>query len=145
MLVQQILTSKGGEGGVISVTPDAKVADAAQLLSSKRIGTVVVSAAEGSLDGILSERDIVRELGKRGAGCLNETVAGMMTSKIVTCTPQDSADAVLKMMTDGRFRHLPVMDDGKLIGLISIGDVVKARLAELSMEKDALQGMIMGH
>ncbi len=145
MLVQQILTSKGGEGGVISVTPDAKVADAAQLLSSKRIGTVVVSAAEGSLDGILSERDIVRELGKRGAGCLSETVAGMMTSKIVTCTPQDSADAVLKMMTDGRFRHLPVMDDGKLIGLISIGDVVKARLAELSMEKDALQGMIMGH
>ena len=145
MLVQQILTSKGGEGGVISVTPDAKVADAAQLLSSKRIGTVVVSKDGTSLDGILSERDIVRELGKRGAGCLNETVSGMMTSKLVTCTPQDSADAVLKMMTDGRFRHLPVVSDGKMIGLISIGDVVKARLAELSMEKDALQGMIMGH
>ncbi len=145
MLVQQILTSKGGEGGVISVTPDALVADAAQLLSSKRIGTVVVSKDGNSLDGILSERDIVRELGKRGAGCLNETVAGMMTAKLVTCTSQDSADAVLKMMTDGRFRHLPVVDEGKLIGLISIGDVVKARLAELSMEKDALQGMIMGH
>ncbi len=145
MLVQQILTSKGGEGGVISVTPDAKVADVAQLLSSKRIGTVVVSSDGNALDGILSERDIVRELGKRGAGCLNETVDGMMTSKLVTCTPQDTADGVLKMMTDGRFRHLPVVDDGKLIGLISIGDVVKARLAELSMEKDALQGMIMGH
>ncbi|MEY1555711.1 CBS domain-containing protein [Yoonia sp. R2331] len=145
MLVQQILTSKGGEGGVISVKPDAKVADAAQLLSSKRIGTVVVSADGNSLDGILSERDIVRELGKRGAGCLNETVAGMMTSTLITCTPQDSADAVLKKMTDGRFRHMPVVDDGKMIGLISIGDVVKARLAELAMEKDALQGMIMGH
>lgn len=144
MLVQQILNSKDG-AGLITVTPDSPVSEAANLLSTKRIGTVVVSKDGHSLDGILSERDIVRELGKRGAGCLNETVDSMMTSKITTCAPSDSADRVLEMMTSGRFRHMPVMDGGKMIGLISIGDVVKARLAELAMEKDALQGMIMGH
>lgn len=144
MLVQQILKSKANVG-VISVQPDAKVADATNILSSKRIGTVVVSADGDSLDGILSERDIVRELGKRGTSCLQDAVSDLMTSKLVTCTPTDTADAVLEMMTKGRFRHLPVLDDGKMIGLISIGDVVKARLAELSMEKDALEGMIMGH
>ena len=144
MLVQQILNAKDG-AGVITLTPDAHVSEAANLLSTKRIGTIVISKDGETLDGILSERDIVRELGKRGAGCLSEQVSGMMTSKLVTCTPQDSADAVLKMMTDGRFRHMPVMDEGRMIGLISIGDVVKARLAELSMEKDALEGMIMGH
>ncbi len=144
MLVQQILKSKP-DLGVISVTPDATVAEATNLLSNKRIGTVVVSKDGASLDGILSERDIVRELGKRGVGVMTETVSGMMTSKLVTCTPQDSADRVLEMMTTGRFRHMPVLEDDKMIGLISIGDVVKARLAELSMEKDALEGMIMGH
>ena len=145
MLVKQILTSKGGAGGVISVKPGDTVSEAAKILSDKRIGTVVVSKDGSSLDGILSERDIVRELGKRGAGCLTESVSALMTSKLITCTADDSADAVLKKMTDGRFRHMPVMDGDKMIGLISIGDVVKARLAELSMEKDALQGMIMGH
>jgi len=144
MLVQQILNAKDG-AGVISVKPTDKVASAANLLSSKRIGTVVVSADGASLDGILSERDIVREIGKRGAGCLDEEVSAMMTSKLVTCTPDDSADAVLEMMTSGRFRHLPVLKENEMIGLISIGDVVKARLSELAMEKDALEGMIMGH
>jgi CBS domain-containing protein len=144
MLVQQILKSKP-DLGVISVAPDATVADAANLLSNKRIGTVVVSKDGVSLDGILSERDIVRELGKRGVGVLTEAVSALMTSKLVTCTPQESADSVLEMMTSGRFRHMPVLEGSKMIGLISIGDVVKARLAELSMEKDALEGMIMGH
>ena len=144
MLVQQILNSKSDQS-VVSVRPDSDVAEATRLLSDKRIGTVVVSSDGVSLDGILSERDIVRELGKRGTGCLGEPVSGMMTKKLITCSPTDSADVVLGMMTKGRFRHLPVMDDGKMIGLISIGDVVKARLAELSMEKDALEGMIMGH
>lgn len=145
MLVQQILTSKGGAGGVIFVSPDAQVADAAQILSEKRIGSVVVSADGKTLNGILSERDIVRELGKRGAGCLSDPVSQLMTTKITTCGPKQSADQVLEMMTAGRFRHLPVIDGDAMIGLISIGDVVKARLAELSMEKDALEGMIMGH
>ena len=144
MLVQQILASKDSSG-IISVKPGDTVASAAKLLSEKRIGTVVVSGDGASLDGILSERDIVRELGKRGAACLEEPVESLMTAKVLTCSPRDSADQVLAMMTDGRFRHLPVEEDGAMIGLISIGDVVKARLAELSMEKDALQGMIMGH
>ena len=103
-----------------------------------------MSSGEGTLEGILSERDIVREIGKRGASCLQDQVSSMMTSNIVTCSPQDTADGVLEMMTTGRFRHLPVMEGSKMIGLISIGDVVKARLSELSMEKDALEGMIKG-
>ncbi|MFG5382232.1 MULTISPECIES: CBS domain-containing protein [unclassified Yoonia] len=144
MIVSQILKSKT-DIGVVSVKPTDHVNDAVKLLSEKRIGTVVVSADGKTLDGILSERDIVREMGKRGVACLSEPVGEMMTSKLVTCAPTDSADAVLEMMTNGRFRHLPVMEGGTMIGLISIGDVVKARLAELSMEKDALEGMIMGH
>ena len=144
MLVQQILGSKAG-GGVLSVKPTDSVSDAIKLLSEKRIGSVVVSANGESLDGILSERDVVRELGRRGAAVLAEPVSALMTAKIVTCSETDTADQILKMMTDGRFRHLPVMREGKMIGLISIGDVVKARLSELSMEKNALEGMIMGH
>ncbi len=144
MLVQQILGSKAS-GGVLSVKPTDSVSDAIKLLSEKRIGSVVVSANGESLDGILSERDVVRELGRRGAAVLAEKVSALMTAKIVTCNETDSADQILQMMTDGRFRHLPVMREGKMIGLISIGDVVKARLSELSMEKNALEGMIMGH
>ena len=94
--------------------------------------------------GILSERDIVREIGRRGAGCLAEPVAALMTREIVTCARGDSADGVLVAMTEGRFRHLPVVEAGELVGLISIGDVVKARLAELGAERDALEGMIKG-
>lgn len=144
MLVKKILETKP-EGGIVSVTPDSTVGDAAKLLSEKRIGTVVVSGDGFALDGILSERDIVRALGATGPSCLSEPVSSLMTSKITTCDPGERADDVLTKMTDGRFRHMPVIADGKMIGLISIGDVVKARLAELSMEKDALEGMIMGH
>ena len=144
MIVGQILKSKA-DMGVVAVKPTDTVTAAVALLSQNRIGTVVVSADGQRLDGILSERDIVRELGKRGTGCLSASVSEIMTAKLTTCTTADSADMVLQMMTEGRFRHLPVMENGKMIGLISIGDVVKARLAELSMEKDALEGMIMGH
>jgi CBS domain-containing protein len=144
MIVSQILQTKT-DTGVISVTPTASVSDAVKLLSAKRIGTVVVSADGASLDGILSERDIVRVLGSRGTACLDDPVSALMTAKLITCGPSDTADAVLEKMTQGRFRHMPVMDGSKMIGLISIGDVVKARLSELSMEKDALEGMIMGH
>ncbi|MEO9864228.1 MAG: CBS domain-containing protein [Yoonia sp.] len=144
MLVSKILETKP-EGGVISVKPDVTVGDAAKVLSQKKIGTLVVSSDGAALDGILSERDIVRALGANGTDCLTENVSELMTAKIITCSPTDQADFVLGKMTEGRFRHMPVMDGSKMIGLISIGDVVKARLAELSMEKDALQGMIMGH
>jgi len=144
MIVSQILKSKS-DLGVIAVTPDASISEAVGILSAKRIGTLVVSKTEGALDGIVSERDIVRELGRHGVALMAEPVSKIMTSKLVTCAPSDTADSVLEMMTKGRFRHMPVMDDGAMVGLISIGDVVKARLSELSMEKDALEGMIMGH
>ena len=144
MLVNQILRSKA-TGGVLTLTPSAAVTEALGIMSEKRIGTIVIST-DGTLpEGILSERDIVRELGRRGSACLTDTVSDLMTRNPVTCTGTDSADKILQMMTDGRFRHLPVMEDGAMVGLISIGDVVKARLSELSMEKDALEGMIMGH
>ncbi len=144
MIVQQILKYKGVDG-VLTVTAGDTIADAARLLSEKRIGTVVVSEGEGTCIGILSERDIVRELGKRGAACMADKVGEMMTRELQTCTLSETAESVLTRMTEGRFRHLPVVEDGKMVGLISIGDVVKARLNELAMEKDALQGMIMGH
>lgn len=144
MLVQQILSSKASNA-VVTVKPGTLVRDAAQILADKRIGTVIVSASGDTADGILSERDIVRELAAHGAACLGDKVDDFMTSKLVTCTRAERADDVLKKMTDGRFRHMPVVEEGKLIGLITLGDAVKARLSELSMEKDALQGMIMGH
>ncbi len=143
MLVQQILTSKG-DHGVITVAPGSTVKEVAELLSSKRIGAVIVSADGKAAHGIVSERDIVRELGKRGAACMNDPVETLMTAKIVSCTRNEGTDAVLGRMTDGRFRHMPVIEDGQMVGLISIGDVVKARLMELAAEKDALEGMIKG-
>lgn len=144
MLVSQILKSKSDDA-VVTSPPDMLVIDAAKTLSEKRIGTLVISADGKTPTGILSERDIVRELGKQGADCLKQTVDNLMTTKLVTCGPEDRADAVLTQMTNGRFRHMPVLADGKMVGLISLGDVVKARLTELSMEKQALEGMIMGH
>jgi len=144
MLVQQILKSKG-DNGVITVTPDTPIAEAASILAERRIGGLVVSADGTSADGILSERDIVRALAVRGTGCLTETVSEMMTRNPVCCATQDTSDVVLGRMTDGRFRHMPVVEDGRLVGIVTIGDVVKARLDELSLEKTALEGMIMGY
>jgi CBS domain-containing protein len=143
MTVAKILKSKGTDE-VVTVKPGATVAEAARVLSDKRIGSVVVSADGRAALGILSERDIVREIGRRGPGCLNEKVEQMMTSKLITCTREDRAVDVLATMTNGRFRHMPVVEGGAMVGLITIGDVVKYRLTELAMEKDALEGMIMG-
>ncbi|AGI68415.1 hypothetical protein OAN307_c28470 [Octadecabacter antarcticus 307] len=145
MIVSQILKSKA-TGGVLTLTSDANVADAARIMSEKRIGAVVISDDGGATPaGILSERDIVRELGKQGPSCMALVVSDMMTKKLVTCSPSDTTDSVLVKMTQGRFRHMPVMDGGKMVGLISIGDAVKARLSELAAERDALTGMVMGH
>lgn len=143
MLVQQILAAKAHQD-VVTLPPGASLSEAAELLSSKRIGAVIISPDGKRVAGILSERDIVRELGKRGVACMLEPVDGVMTSKIVSCTGSDKADQVLQQMTTGRFRHMPVMNGEAMVGLISIGDVVAARLSELSMEKDALEGMIKG-
>lgn len=144
MLVQQILNSKASDK-VFTVPPGTLVSEAAKILAEQRIGTVVVSSEGTDVAGILSERDIVRELARRGAGCLSQSVDDFMTREIVTCTASDTADGVLGKMTEGRFRHMPVMDGERMIGIVTIGDVVKARLTELAMEKDALEGMIMGH
>jgi CBS domain-containing protein len=143
MSVQQILKVKGGES-VVTIGPGATVGEAAAMLAARRIGAVVVSDDGKTVLGILSERDIVRELGTQGVSCLTESVAEAMTTRIVTCTRGESAESVMQKMTDGRFRHMPVVENGVMVGLISIGDVVKARLDELAMEKDALTGMIMG-
>lgn len=143
MLVSQILKSKGSEG-VVTMSASQPVSRAAELLSQLRIGAIVISEDGKTLSGIVSERDIVREVGRRGSTCLNDTCRSVMTSKVVTCSRSDLADAVLQKMTDGRFRHIPVVENGVLVGLVSIGDVVKARLSELSMERDALEDMIKG-
>ena len=142
MLVRQILDLKSGSG-VVTIASGTTVSETAQLLSEKRIGAVVVVDGDTPL-GIFSERDIVRELGRRGEACLKDKVDDLMTRAMVSSTPSESADQVLSKMTEGRFRHMPVMEADKMVGLISIGDVVKARLSELSMEKDALEGMIKG-
>lgn len=144
MLVQQILKSKG-DTGVMTVSPGSLVQDAAKILAEKRIGTVVISGDGKTADGILSERDIVRDLAARGAACMEDNVDNLMTANLVTCGLSDSADSVLQKMTEGRFRHMPVVEDGEMVGLVTLGDVVKARLSQLAMEKDALEGMIMGH
>ncbi|MGD9866182.1 MAG: CBS domain-containing protein [Pseudodonghicola sp.] len=144
MLVQSILKTKATTG-VVTIRSDAMVSDAAMLLAEKRIGCVVVSDDGVTAEGILSERDIVRELARVGSGCLQNNVGSYMTRRLETCTRQCSVEEVMSRMTEGRFRHLPVVEDGRLIGIVTIGDVVKAQLTELAMEKDALEGMIMGH
>lgn len=142
MLVRQILGLKGGSD-IVTLPLGTAVSEAARTLSEKRIGAIVVVDGDSPV-GILSERDIVRELGRRGEGCLSDDVDSLMTREMVTCAPDETADQVLQKMSDGRFRHMPVMEGGAMTGLISIGDVVKARLSELSMEKHALEDMIKG-
>ncbi|MGH1459747.1 MAG: CBS domain-containing protein [Paracoccaceae bacterium] len=144
MLVHQILKSKGDDG-VVTVTPSTPISEVAQILAERRIGGVVVSKDGTTAEGILSERDIVRSLALRGAVCLTEKASDMMTRGPVTCRRDETSDDVLQRMTTGRFRHMPVVEDGQLVGIVTIGDVVKARLQELAMEKNALEGMIMGH
>ena len=146
MLVKQILSLKdAGAATIVTIGSTATVGEAAKLLAEKRIGALVVSDDGKKPVGILSERDIVRELGRQGPGILDAKISDLMTRKVSTCVTGDEATSVLERMTAGRFRHLPVVDaDGNMIGLVSIGDAVSARLKELNAERDALTGMIMG-
>jgi CBS domain-containing protein len=141
MFVSDILAQKGGL--VFTVTPGTTVAQVAQQLSTRRIGSVLVMAGTDSIAGIVSERDLVRALALHGAEALDFEVRQVMTRDVVTCHPDDLIEQVMGMMTDGRFRHLPVLDRGDLIGLISIGDVVKARLTETRHEAEALKAYIV--
>jgi CBS domain-containing protein len=139
MTVRSILDSKGHQ--VLSVEPDAKLAAAVKILGEKKIGAVLVMS-QGRIEGILSERDVVRVLSERGAHVLEEPVNGVMTRKVVSCRQSDTVAGIMEMMTLGKFRHLPVVEDGKVVGLISIGDIVKRRVHEYETEQEALQNYI---
>lgn len=140
MNVEQLLSGKGRE--VISVQPHRTLTDAIRTLSEKRIGAVVVMGDDGALVGILSERDIIRALGENGAAALESAVSRSMTSKVVTCRPQTSVDELMEIMTTGRFRHVPVVENGRVTGLVSIGDVVKHRVAAIEAESQAMRDYI---
>src|SRR3954467_5895571 len=139
MTVRSILDTKGHQ--IVSLEPNSPLSAAVKLLSERRIGAVLVMSG-GRLEGILSERDIVRVLGERGASVLDEPVRVSMTRKVVSCRPSDTVAAIMEMMTTGKFRHLPVVEEGKVVGLISIGDVVKWRVSEYETEQEALREYI---
>jgi CBS domain-containing protein len=140
MKVSHILQEKGRD--VVTVAATVTIAEATKLLAAKRIGAVIVRDAGGAVGGILSERDIVRALAKSGADCLSHKVADYMTRDVVTCSEADSVDDLMEQMTRGRFRHLPVVEDRQLIGIVSIGDVVKTRIAETVFEAESLRAYI---
>ena len=140
MNVTTILSAKGRE--VDTIAPTATVAEAAKIMSDRKIGALVITGAGNRITGIVSERDIVRALAKHGAVALHLPLNDVMTRKVVTCGPNDSVSNLMEQMTAGKFRHLPVVDADKLAGIISIGDVVKIRLAELELEQSALRDYI---
>jgi CBS domain-containing protein len=140
MTVRAILDTKGHQ--VESIQPGAKLSAAVKVLGEKRIGAVLVLNMAGNIEGILSERDIVRVLSERGAGVLDEPVGNVMTRKVVSCRSSDTVSGIMEMMTLGKFRHLPVVEDGKVAGLISIGDIVKWRVQEYEKEQEALRDYI---
>jgi len=142
MHVESILKTKGSK--VLTVVPQATVAEAVELLSRHGIGAVVVSADGAAVLGILSERDVVRALAKSGTGVLEQKVASLMTMDVFTCEPEDTVGEIMSMMTTRRIRHLPVMRDGQLSGIVSIGDAVKHRLEEIEMEASSLRNFIVG-
>jgi CBS domain-containing protein len=141
MFVSDILAQKGSL--VFSVTPGTSVAQISQQLSTRRIGSVLVLDDDSSVTGIVSERDLVRAFASHGAKAMELEARHVMTRDVVTCDPDDSIDQVMGTMTRGRFRHLPVVRHGELLGLVSIGDVVKARLEEAEHETEALKAYIV--
>lgn len=142
MLVETILKEKGAD--VVSVAPAMTVAEAARILSARRIGSVLVRNDDGGIAGILSERDIVRGIAEQGAASLSLPVSDLMTRDVVFASPADTLDSVLAVMTERRFRHLPVLDQGRLVGLISIGDVVKRKIEEVTKEAEGLRAFVQG-
>jgi CBS domain-containing protein len=141
MLVKHILGVKGRE--IIAIASDASLSDAASLLARRRIGAVIVRDAKGALVGILSERDVVRAVAAENAGALTRPVSAYMTREVATCCEDDSIDALMEMMTHGRFRHVPVVHDRDgLLGIVSIGDVVKSRIEETVREAATLRDYI---
>ena len=140
MQVSVLLQRKGSE--VVTVVPEAQVSAVAKTLAERRIGAVVVSRDGATIDGILSERDIVLAIAERGAPALREPVSSIMTRSVFTCEPDTTVDQLMEMMTDKRVRHVPVLVSGSLAGIVSIGDVVKDRISTLQSENDSLQSYI---
>ena len=141
MTVKAILSRKGR--AVTTIEPTATIAEAAKLLSERRIGAVIVTDAGERIAGLLSERDIVRTLADKGAVALALSVEQVMTRRVVTCTETDTVGSIMERMTTGKFRHLPVVEDERLIGLVSIGDAVKYRLEEMELESSAMRDYIL--
>ena len=141
MTVSIILAGKGRD--VVTIEPNASLASAVALLAEKRIGAVLILGADRRIAGILSERDIVRSLAERGADALDEPVSQTMTRKVSTCNESETVANIMESMTDGKFRHVPVVDQGRLVGIVSIGDVVKHRLHEMERESAAMRDYIL--
>ena len=142
MRINDLLRAKGTQ--VVTIPPDTRVRQLLAVLAEHGIGAVVVSRDGTSVDGIASERDIVRALAKRGAAVLSEPVTAIYTAEVLTVTPQTPIEEVARMMTEHRVRHAPVVVDGGLRGIVSIGDVVKSRIDELETERSALTDYITG-
>jgi len=140
MTVKAILSRKGRD--VLTIAPTASLSEAVKLLADRRIGAVVVTGPDDRVAGILSERDIVKTLAARGPQALDDNVAAVMTRKVTTCTETDTIAAIMERMTAGKFRHMPVLDQARLVGVISIGDVVKYRVHEIEGETEALREYI---
>ncbi|MCC2098642.1 MAG: CBS domain-containing protein [Hyphomicrobiales bacterium] len=140
MNVAHILSQKGRD--VVTVLPDFSLEEVCKLMSDKGIGAVVVCSRDADVVGILSERDIMRTLAAKGARALDDRVSSHMTSTVVTCREDTTIQNVMERMTERRFRHMPVVDDGRLVGIISIGDLIKNRLAEVESEQDDLRRYI---
>ena len=140
MTVKAILSAKGTE--VLTIEPTTNVAAAAKLLAERKIGALVVTGPDQRVVGIVSERDIVQELAAHGPAALDLALTEVMTRKVTTCSASDTISSVMERMTAGKFRHLPVIEQGRLAGLVSIGDVVKYRLHEMEREQSALRDYI---
>lgn len=140
MKISDVLRTKGSD--VVTVAPEATVADLLALLAEHRIGAVVVSSGDGAVDGIVSERDVVRRLHDVGAAVLEEPVSEIMTAEVHTCTTHDQVGDLESRMTERRIRHVPVVEDGRLVAIVSIGDVVKHRIRDLAAERDQLEAYI---
>jgi CBS domain-containing protein len=142
MNVETILRNKGNR--VATIRPEATVADAVDMLNRERIGALVVSEDGARVDGILSERDIVMALGDHGGDLMSRPITAIMTRNVITCEPNDSAGELMAEMTNRRIRHFPVVSDGRLCGIVSIGDLVKSRLDEVEFEANSMRSFIAG-
>lgn len=140
MIVKSIIDAKGRD--VATIEPGASLDTAAKLLAGRRIGAVVVVGPDRHVAGILSERDIVRAISERGTAAMQEQVSQVMTRKVATCTMEETIHSIMERMTQGKFRHVPVIEQGRLAGIVSIGDVVKNRIVEMEQESAALRDYI---